>query len=280
MRGVTRARRLLGRDWNHVQLLSGQAVMARENTPGWGRVVEHGWYELDTELFLAATLRVGQVVVDVGSNEGVLSVVAAKHVGNSGRVIAFDADPDMVAAARKSARKNNTRNLAVHLGRIGDGSGGSIALDDTVEHADLLKIDVDGPELLVLNGALRLLATRPSLVVELSSESERFGYSWAAIVSLLRSLGYSLYASRMKFAHVLPLDDSDAFARLPVTFDEGDVANLFATRTPIDARAVWPANYVPDAYHRHFLSGQPFETTDAFWSAYDEQIRHTNPITP
>lgn len=65
-----------------------------------------------------ATLRPGEVVVDLGSGAGIDCFLAAKKVGPDGRVIGVDMTPDMVAKARGNARASGATNVEFRLGEI------------------------------------------------------------------------------------------------------------------------------------------------------------------
>lgn len=65
-----------------------------------------------------ASLREGDVVLDLGSGAGFDCFLAAQHVGASGRVIGVDMTPEMVAKARENARKGDYRNVEFRLGEI------------------------------------------------------------------------------------------------------------------------------------------------------------------
>ena len=55
-----------------------------------------------------ARLRAGEVVVDLGSGPGLDSLLAARGVGASGRVIGVDMTPEMIARSRENARSLRT----------------------------------------------------------------------------------------------------------------------------------------------------------------------------
>lgn len=65
-----------------------------------------------------AMLRAGEVVLDLGSGGGLDCFIAAKKVGDTGRVIGVDMTPDMVSLARKNAAKVNAGNVEFRLGEI------------------------------------------------------------------------------------------------------------------------------------------------------------------
>jgi SAM-dependent methyltransferase len=58
----------------------------------------------------------GETVVDIGSGAGMDCLVAAKAVGETGRVIGVDMTPDMIAAAAANAAKANAGNVEFRLG--------------------------------------------------------------------------------------------------------------------------------------------------------------------
>jgi ubiquinone/menaquinone biosynthesis C-methylase UbiE len=65
-----------------------------------------------------ASLKEGEIVVDLGSGGGFDCFLAAKRVGDKGRVIGVDMTPEMIDKARKNARKGNFRNVEFRLGEI------------------------------------------------------------------------------------------------------------------------------------------------------------------
>ncbi|HJZ62043.1 MAG TPA: FkbM family methyltransferase [Miltoncostaeaceae bacterium] len=139
------------------------------------------------------------VAIDVGANVGAIALVLARAAPD-GRVIAFEASPATVPVLRANLAANGEggvevvpvalgdRGGSVRLSAIAAGAGGSFVspreahgegaevaattLDDWVEargleRLDLIKIDVEGSEPRVLDGARRTLARhRPALVVE------------------------------------------------------------------------------------------------------------------
>lgn len=67
---------------------------------------------------LIASLKEGEVVVDLGSGAGFDSFLAAKQVGGRGRVVGVDMTADMVSKARKHAREHGYENVEFRLGEI------------------------------------------------------------------------------------------------------------------------------------------------------------------
>jgi SAM-dependent methyltransferase len=65
-----------------------------------------------------AALRAGDTVVDLGSGGGFDCFLAAKRVGQTGKVIGVDMTPEMVTKARGNARKIDATNVEFRLGEI------------------------------------------------------------------------------------------------------------------------------------------------------------------
>lgn len=73
-----------------------------EETGYWRGQKEHS-----TERAILATVRDGSVVYDVGAHIGAVTFGVARLVGESGRVVAFDADPENIASLREGCVLNH-----------------------------------------------------------------------------------------------------------------------------------------------------------------------------
>lgn len=65
-----------------------------------------------------AALKPGETVLDLGAGGGFDCFLAARRVGDSGRVIGVDMTPDMVSKARSNAAKISAKNVEFRLGEI------------------------------------------------------------------------------------------------------------------------------------------------------------------
>jgi arsenite methyltransferase len=65
-----------------------------------------------------ATLREGEVVVDLGSGGGLDVLLAARKVGPSGKAIGIDMTQEMIDLARRNAAKSGLSNIEYHLATI------------------------------------------------------------------------------------------------------------------------------------------------------------------
>ena len=103
---------------------------ASDDAPGC-EVTELGYAESDVETVAAADLSlgcgnptaiagldVGDTVLDLGSGGGFDCFLAAREVGEAGRVIGVDMTPEMVERARDEAAENGATNVEFRLGEI------------------------------------------------------------------------------------------------------------------------------------------------------------------
>lgn len=167
------------------------------------------------EEILRKYLRPGDVFVDVGANIGTLSLAASGIVGEAGRVLSIEAHPKTVKYLRGNVKLNNASNVTVIHAAAGDHEGvvrfSSGRGDDQNRVTEsglqvplrtldalldagpvrLLKIDVEGFELFVLQGADRVLQ-RTDLVYFESWESHfhKYGYSTSDVLALLARYGF------------------------------------------------------------------------------------------
>lgn len=192
----------------------------------------------------AETVKPGDVVWDVGANMGLFSFASAGLAGRGGRVYAFEPDNTLVRLLRKSALLNpeaapvevvpcavydsvsllrfniaNRSRASNFLDGFGFSQTGgvreshtvpAVSLDWAAERIpppDVLKIDVEGAELGVFRGAVKLLESKRPIVL-----FESFvGASQDEITDLLHRLGYTLYDSDVVAAERLPLPKAAVF---------------------------------------------------------------------
>ena len=65
-----------------------------------------------------ASLRAGEVVLDLGCGGGFDCLLAAREVGSDGHVIGVDMTPDMISKARRNAAQGGYQNVEFRLGEI------------------------------------------------------------------------------------------------------------------------------------------------------------------
>jgi FkbM family methyltransferase len=173
--------------------------------PGaWAGLLDHEPIVRD---FLQSHFHPGKVFIDVGANVGAYSLRAA---GRGMLVVAFEPNPENARVLRRNAEINNlpvdlqefalgssTGDIKMSLtgptSRITDEDGVLVAMRTLdsfkLDKADLLKVDVEGHELDVIEGAVDTLRRlHPRIMVEMhhwvGAEKE------AALFDILSGLGY------------------------------------------------------------------------------------------
>ncbi len=157
-----------------------------------------GTYEVARVRAFAKAVNLGAVVYDVGANVGIYALLASSRVGFSGRVYAFEPLDRNVRYLRRHIMLNNLENCTVVEKAVCKESGirrfsaaawessmaklspdgekliPSTTLDNCVygeihfRPPDIIKIDVEGAELEVLEGATRTICEfYPTIFLEL-----------------------------------------------------------------------------------------------------------------
>lgn len=182
--------------------------------------------EKDLRRTLYSLVRPGDVVLDVGSNIGEILLNFARIAGPAGRAIGFEANPETCQRCRSNIALNRFENVEVHavgvgskegelhLGHRSDSNSGAdsfmAAGDATIRvpvttidrfagahglaGVDVIKIDVEGYEMHVLEGAEGTLREyRPKMFIELCDDNLREqGSSAAELVRFLERSDYSV----------------------------------------------------------------------------------------
>ena len=211
-----------------------------------------GAFEPNELSFVADTLSTGAVFVDVGANEGLYTALAATIVGHAGRVFAVEPSGRERRRLESHIDRNGLRNVTIvpcaldaesgtatlrlaesrHAGQntLGDFAYEGVTQagveivptctldqlvsDHSLDHVDLVKIDVEGNETRVLTGASTTLETlRPTLVLEVQDPSLRArGSSRADLLAQLSRWEYDV----LPFSHrdgrptrSRPVDETD-----------------------------------------------------------------------
>jgi FkbM family methyltransferase len=195
------------------------------------RIYYFGVWEPNLTAFLMRRLCPGDLFVDVGANIGYFSLLAAKFVGTSGKVLAIEASPSIFEKLANNLRYNNLDNVVALNLAASDSSGVTSVylgpevnigqttvlktdhyrveceiqckrLDDILSSEDLqrakiIKIDVEGAEWAVMAGVLPLLKSFPEtleVVIEISPRRlETLGKSAEEILRMFEMTGFNAY---------------------------------------------------------------------------------------
>ena len=180
-----------------------------------------GTLEIPVQEALRRLLGEGDVFYDVGANIGFFALIAARLVGPAGRVYAFEPVAESAEAIRANAELNGFENVTALEKAVGAATGHErllvvedlswsrlergqqhsravatvevevVALDELVERGELrpptlVKIDVEGAELSVIEGMRRTLERhRPAVICELHDTG-------AEVAAAFEALGYEV----------------------------------------------------------------------------------------
>ena len=173
--------------------LGGYLVAVHRLDPDFGNhIFQHREYEEHVRKALRENVHEGDTFVDIGTNVGVMSLLAGKIVGPNGRVIAIEPEPANLQMLYRGIVINKLSNVEVwpfaasngrnifSLGGLSNGhiedatAGGklaqSVVLDDLLgdlPRLDCVKIDIEGHEPAATEGFWKNLTKhRPALIVE------------------------------------------------------------------------------------------------------------------
>jgi FkbM family methyltransferase len=98
--------------WSRIEAGPGKGLWVELN-PRTGRDYLRGEVETVIQGILAERLRPGMVFYDLGANIGLFSLIAARLVGPTGKVISFEPDPEAAARLRRNIVRNGYQNTTV-----------------------------------------------------------------------------------------------------------------------------------------------------------------------
>lgn len=176
-----------------------------------------GTYEVDTLAAFASAIAPGTCIYDIGANVGIFTLLASVRTGPAGKVYAFEPFPRNARYLRRHIELNQLQNCCVmevaasdtdgtqrlstafeysmiRFAPDGDLAVSCVTLDSCIygekklRPPNVVKMDVEGAEVLVLQGAARALSEyHPALFIEIHGTAQH-----RECRDLLASKGYRL----------------------------------------------------------------------------------------
>lgn len=261
-------RKFLAKPWG-LRHEGGFRIVVPMNSGSGALIYYQGSAEPSTLQTMTAILRPGMTFVDIGAHFGEHTLTGALAVGASGRVVAFEANPAMSDLVSQNRSLNHCHNIEIHTCAVTDHEGivtFNVNLEPTISRmrrpdgADddgtsrsldipcvkldsvfpdgipvhLIKVDVEGVEPLILEGAQRLMARPPSdapcwIVECYPYKWTHFGRSETSVFDTFEQHGYQAY-------HVV-----DGYPVEPVPF--ADIFNATFEYNVLFAKPGCPAIY-------------------------------------
>ena len=203
-------------------------------------------FEPSERAFLQRFLQPGMTVLDIGAHHGLYTLLAARQVGAHGSVYSFEPSPRERKALRLNLWLNRCGNVTIEpfaLGNVETSSDlyvvegfntgcnslrppnipeqtSTIAVsvrtldnwfaEEKPDHIDFIKVDVEGAELSVIEGATQLLSEQPRPVIMAEVEAirtEPWGYPPIDIIRSLENLQFSWFKAN-EDGHLRAIDKS------------------------------------------------------------------------
>ena len=215
-----------------VRLVNGMSIEVDKRDLVGDHIAYWGAWEKDAVAFVRHYLKPGMVVIDAGTHVGQYSMISSRCVGPSGQVHGFEPHPGLFNVFQRNIKRSDCRNVVsqqLALGKraeerllypsavnnlgatsfvpAGPECGNPLSvtvirLDDYVaEHAiegvDFIKVDVEGAELELLEGAEKTLNENYNIVLMIefyALNATRFGYTIQVLEHKLRRAGFHLFS--------------------------------------------------------------------------------------
>lgn len=191
-------------------------------------LLENVWDPLLTN-FVTTNLGRDGVFVDIGANAGYFSLLASRCVGEGGKVLAIEPNPNVAEQLKRNITRSNlpnvtvaetacvdtteTTSLTLYLYGVSNSGRASVSrsnaesiesvqvrattVDQLIREHDLrnlmlIKIDVEGAELMVLKGMQETIkAFKPTIVLELEDDLlKSFSTTTEEVIRFLSNFGY------------------------------------------------------------------------------------------
>jgi len=229
--------------------------------------------ELEHREMLFRIVRSGMTIFDVGANIGYYAIMESKLVGESGRVIAVEPSHTNVKLLQRNLQLNSINNVTVLSGAISDkvgvakfhlsyqsnlntfhdvGSGREHLSGETIDvetqtvtmlakkfgAPDLIRMDVEGHEVAVLNGAMSAIKSgtiRPSVIFETHLSRYSATNDMATVLKRMFELGYTVTLAASSWEGGSKIVESLGYTSQMTIRTDGNLRKIFGDISNDDA---------------------------------------------
>lgn len=212
-----------------VTLSSGIKCICYPDSSYAGLVMYTGYPEYEPMRLLERSILSNDVVIDVGANIGAISLIASTKTKKP--IFAFEADPRVVARLKENISLNNLRDKVLVVEKAVSNKSGTLSFaietQSEVSHIQytqssktkqkfhrvkaisldsfftqhrltknlVVKVDVEGAEMLVLKGMKKALKNQQikMLVFEVNPNLKLFGYQPEDLLQFLQACNYDIF---------------------------------------------------------------------------------------
>lgn len=206
-------------EYNHteeIEYFKGIALLKHDSHfTGWikeaGRLDHHTWLLNRCMVFIPR----GGTVVDAGAYIGDMSIAFAKRVGNKGRILCFEPNPNAFKCLQHNMEHSGVGKLELYHAGLssapgtlginienenfgmaymsGEGMIPVFPLDHfALDACHFIKIDCEGMEVEILKGAEQtIMRHKPAMLIEMNRATlGRYGMNYSDILVILSRYGY------------------------------------------------------------------------------------------
>ena len=213
---------------------------------------QNDWFE-DEIRFVRRLLQPEETAIDIGANYGIFTLAMAAAVGESGKVFTFEPASSTTAYLRESLRINNYQQVHLEQCALSNQSGkaqlaigehcelnalsekavpggteevSTTTLDQflaghgqNIDGVDFIKIDAEGHEIPILDGAQKLLKEQSPLIQYEIKAGHEINFT---LVEAFREHGYASYRLIPGLGMLMPFDETST--------PDAYLLNLFAAK--------------------------------------------------
>lgn len=224
-----------------------------------------GVYErYESELF-RSKIKPGMTIIDIGANLGYYTAIASRLAGERGLVVGFEPEPNFFKLLSRNIRRNDMKNVTcfelaiaekngvadLYLSNENKGHNSIIRSEELktsvhvktttldyflasqrIPKVDIIKMDIEGAEVLALEGMKNtLIKHRPLLFLEFSPHSIiKIKRNPMDFLLTLRDIGYSIFEINKARQRLDSVTDFQKFIEI---IPKGKYADIYCEKTGI-----------------------------------------------